>query len=409
MGTESPSKEGATPKRLFLPSLALAAFSVGISNAIITLLAVDIARTFFGTVDPATVGAVSQLTTVNAAAEIVFAVLLSILVIRFRHKPLLLAGIVIVIASAIGSFLAPTFLSLAFFLAFEGGGSIIIWAMAFTLIGDILPPEKKAKALSYIISISAVATLAVILLVGFVANVGGWRYDFLLIALPISAAGLILASFVLPSKQHGKSETNENPLQPFRAIFRNRSATACLVASILTVAGTQVAVFAIAFYRNVFELERSWTVGIYEIAVILYIVAPLVSSRLINKVGAKRLTVISSLLAAFFTMAFFFMSDLWLFIIFDMLHVWFAALALPPFVYLILEQVPTCRGTMMSLNSVFNNIGNVLAPIIGGILLVVTSGIYGVVGLVLGSLTIVGTAVLFFLVKDTTKVQVGSQ
>ena len=408
MNTEKPVLEGSRPQRLFLPALAIAVFSAGISNSVITLLVVDIARTFFGSPDPAAIAAVSQLTTFNAAAEIAFAVLLSILVVRIRHKPLLMAGVLLVVASAIGSFFAPTLLSLEFFLAIEGGGSIIVTIIALTLIGDFLPPQKKAKAISYLISVSYLATLILILLIGFIASIGGWRYDFLLIALPISAAGLILASLVVPSRSHDKpaTKTEKFSLRIFKTIFTDRSATASLIASILTVAGTQVAVFAIAFYQIQFAASRTQIIGIYETAVILFIVAPLVSGPIIHKYGAKRVAVSSTLLAAFFTLAFFFIPDLWAAIIFDMLHVWFAAFAAPAFVYLILEQIPKSRGTMMSLNAIFNNIGNAIAPALGGALLFLTSGFYGVVGLAFGSITIAGAVILIFLVKDTTKTTV---
>jgi predicted MFS family arabinose efflux permease len=411
MTFDEPAPGSEPSRRLFLPSLAIAAFSVGVSNAIITLFAVDIARTFFGTVNAAAVGAVSQLSTVNAAAEIVFALLLSILAIRFRQKPLLLIGVTLVVISAIGSFFAPTLLSLQFFLAMEGGGSIMVSVMAFTLVGDILPADKKAKAISYIVSVGALSTLATILLFGFITNVGGWRYDFLFVALPVSAAGLALATFFLPSKPREKSAVSkENPYSgSFRQIFTNGSATACLISNILTIAGTQVAVFAIAFYRTVFAVPREWTVGIFEVAAVIYTVAPLVSGRFVSKFGAKRVAVLSAFLAAFFTIAFFFIPNLWLAFTFDMLHVWFAAFSTPAFVYLILEQVPKSRGTMLSLNSIFNNIGNVIAPALGGTLLFITSGLYGVVGLALGSITVVGSAVLLFLAKDTTKASASLQ
>lgn len=52
-----------------------------------------------------------------------------------------------------------------------------------------------------------------------------------------------------------------------------------------------------------------------------------------------------------------------------------AAVALPAFAILVLEQIPKYRGTVFSLNSLFNNVGKVLAPSIGGALLVFSSGI----------------------------------
>ena len=233
MSIETPAPEEKPPRKLFLPSLIIAIFSVNISNSIITLLAVDIAKTFFGSANAAAVAAVSQLSTVNAAAEVIFALLLSILAIRFRHKPLLLAGVIFVVVSAVGSFLAPTLLSLQLFYAVEGIGSVMVTVLAFTLIGDSLPADKKTKAISYVRSVGPAAGLVGVLLIGFIANFGGWRSDFLFFALPASAAGLILASFVLPSRPREKPATSqENPyVRSFKQVFTNRSATACLIAS----------------------------------------------------------------------------------------------------------------------------------------------------------------------------------
>ena len=92
-----------------------------------------------------------------------------------------------------------------------------------------------------------------------------------------------------------------------------------------------------------------------------------------------------------------------------MLHVWFGASAIPAFICLVLEQAPQHRGTMMSLNSLFNNMGNAIAPAIGGALLVLTSRFYGAIGVVFGSMSLAGAAVLIFLVGDTTKTPGASQ
>jgi hypothetical protein len=56
----------------------------------------------------------------------------------------------------------------------------------------------------------------------------------------------------------------------------------------------------------------------------------------------------------------------------------------------------------MSLNGFFDRIGNVIAPAVGGALLVST-GIYGAIGLALGIMTIAGAAILFFFAKDPNR------
>jgi predicted MFS family arabinose efflux permease len=404
MSIEIPAPEEKPLRRLFLPSLIIAMVSVNISNSIITILAVDIAKTFFGSSNTANVAAVSQLSTVNAAAEVVFALLLSILAIRFRYKPLLLVGVMFVVVSTVGNLFAPTLFSLQLFYAIEGMGSVMVTVLAFTLIGDYLPAHKKTKAIAYLRSVGPAVGLVSVILIVFVANFGGWRSDFLFLALPASAAGLIVASFALPSKQREKpAASKENPyMRSFKQVFTNRSATACIVASLLTVAGTQVAIFAIAFYRTRFAVPREWTGGIYDVSLIMLFAAPLVTALIVNKFGAKRIAILSTLLTAFFTMTFFFIPNLWVCLVFDMLHVWFAATASTAFVCLIVDQVPKSRGTMMSLNGFFDRIGNVIAPAVGGALLVST-GIYGAIGLALGIMTIAGAAILFFFAKDPNR------
>jgi predicted MFS family arabinose efflux permease len=403
-------KEDEAPKRFFVPALAIALFSAGISNSVITLFAVDIAKTFLGSSSGSSVGVVSQLNTANASATVAFAIMLSVLAIRFRQKYLFLSGVALVVASAVGSFFAPTLLSLQLFYAMEGGGSIIIWIMAATLIGDILPQDKKAKAISYMISIGSIATLVVVFLVGFIGNVGGWRSNFLFLVLPFAAAGLVIVSFFVPSAMHQKPTSIKKNiyLGNLRQVLTNKSAVACLIANIFTLVTGQAGIFAIAFYRTRFAVPRTLTVGIYELAVIIFIVSPLISGRIVNRVGAKRLAVISTSIAASCLMIFFLVPNLWIALTFDMLHVWFGTFSIPAFVCLVLEQTPKSRGTMMSLNSLFNSIGNAIAPAIGGALLLLTSGFYGSIGIIYGGMTFFGVAILIFLVADPTKKTFGS-
>jgi predicted MFS family arabinose efflux permease len=391
--------------RLFLFSIAIAIFSTGMSNAVVTLLAVDIAKTFFGEANPVAISAVSQLSTLNAAAEIIFASLLSILVIRFGRKRLFLVGIIFVTISAIGSFFAPSLLLLEFFYCLEGGGSIIISILAFASIGDSLPMEKKAKAIGYLYSASFLATLLVLLLIGFITDVGGWRLNFIFLVLPFSLAGLTLVSLVLPTKPLTEGSTNkhESLSKRFREILRNKSATACLAASILTVGGSGVAIFALAFYRTRFGVPRDWTIGVYEVAIGLYILAPLVASHLINRLGAKIIAVCSTLCSALFMMTFFFIPDFFAAAACDLIHVWFAGMATPAFVCIVLEQVPKYRDAMMSLNNIFRNVGNLIAPAVGGALLFLTSGFYGAVGIAFGGMAICGSVIMILFIRDTSQ------
>jgi predicted MFS family arabinose efflux permease len=408
MSDETPAVEKAHPGKLFLPSLVISCFAVNISIPILTLLTVDMAITFFGNALPATLGAMAQLSTLNAAAMVVFALLMGALALRFKHKPLLLVGVLLVAVSAVGSFLAPTFSWMQLFFLMEGIGTVMVSVMIFTLIGEFLPLQKKAKAVSYIVAVTALVTLVGTPLIGFITNVGGWRLNFLWFVLPVSVAGLVLAFLTLPSK------SQEEPLaagkgaylSSFKQVLLNKSAAACLVGIIFATASA-AGLFAVAFYRQQFMVSRDFTVGQVFVATSMYVVASLVVGRLVNRVGAKTLTVAGSLGGGILLMLFFFMPNLWVAFTLDMVHVWFAAAAVTAFQCLVIDQVPKFRGTMMSMISVFINIGGAIGPAVGGAMLVLFSSnqalAYQAVGLALGAMGAAAAAVVYFFTKDPNR------
>ncbi len=412
MSDKAPAAEKTSAGRWFVPSLIVATFATSLSIPMLTLLTVDFARTFLGSADPASVGIAAQTSTINSAAEVVFALLMGFLAVRFKHKPLLLMGIVLVVISAVGNFFAPTLVFLQIFYAMEGIGTIMVNVMAFTMVGDTLPPNKKAKAVSYVVAVISLATLVGLPAIGFITNVVGWRFVFIFLALPVSVAGLILAFLGLPSKPHEKQlpEAGKNVyLNNFRQVFSNKSAASCLVGGIFGGASA-AGLFAIAFYRQQFfvpmgfavETVLAFAVGIMLIACSMYIVASLVVGRLVSKVGAKTLVVVGSLGGGVLLMLFFSMPNLWIALSIDMVHVWFAAAAFTSVQCLVLDQVPKSRGTMMSLSAMFATIGGVIGTALGGAMLVLFVS-YQAVGLALGAMGVAAAAVVYFFAKDPNK------
>jgi len=68
---------------------------------------------------------------------------------------------------------------------------------------------------------------------------------------------------------------------------------------------------------------------------------------------------------------------------------------------LTLEQVPTYRGTMMSLSSASMSMGDVIGGAVGGLLLIKFD--YGVLGITFGAVAVVGALVFHFIAVDTTR------
>ena len=174
MSTENQSTvEEPAHKKLFIVTMIIATFSTGLGNSIVAIFATDMAKTFFGSATTVQVGSITQLSTINLAAEVLGAIILSIFVIKFSHKRLLLTGTIFIAISATGSYFAPNILALQTFYALEGAGSVIIGIIAMTLIADSLPKNQRAKVISYLLSIGAAVTLVMIPIVGIITEMGG--------------------------------------------------------------------------------------------------------------------------------------------------------------------------------------------------------------------------------------------
>ncbi|MGF3522048.1 MAG: MFS transporter [Candidatus Bathyarchaeia archaeon] len=213
--------------RLFLPALAISTFAVTISNGLVTLLLLEIASTF-----QVNEGVAAQLRTVNAFAEVSCGLLMSVLTIRFRHKPLLLTGLALVSFSAVGSFFASTLELLLFFSFLEGAGSIIFIILAFTMVGNVISSDKKVQAVGWLVAVGYVFSFISTPLINLFANLGSWRYTFLLLVLPVSVIGFILVFLGVPSVDtltRLQMSHAEAYLRDLKRIFLNKSVISSIV------------------------------------------------------------------------------------------------------------------------------------------------------------------------------------
>ena len=397
--------------KYFVLALTIVFFAATVSGGIVSLLSLDIAKTYFPesfaagssqAAQNAAVGAVTQIATVNSAFEVVFALIMSFVAVRLKHKSLLLLGVVLIFISAVGSYLAPNLLTLQFFFGLEGAGSILVFIMGYTMVGEFLPFSKKAKTVSYLVATTAIVILVVAPPIALISNFGGWRLNFLLLVLPVSLFGLLVAFFALPHEMGVKLATAGKSvyLTGVKKIFRNRSAASCLIGIMLTGA-TAVGVFALTFYRQILGLPLGYASGIMMIATAMYVVASLVIGRVVNRIGARILVIVAAFGNGIFTSVFFFMPSWWIALPLDMLHVWLGAAAFTAVQCLVLDQVPEHRPTLMSLKSVFGNLGTAMGAALGGAMLIIF-GSYQAVGIAFGIVSFASASV-FLMTKDTTK------
>lgn len=400
MSDSVPAVEESSSAKRFVPSLMLAVFGTGMIDVLGSLFLVDIAKAFFGSSSPASVGAASQILTFSSAAAVVSGLLTGGLSVRFKHKSLLLLGALCITIGAIGCFLAPSFLFMAIFYPFDGIGTIIVGSMAFSLVGELLPLERRAKAVGWIVAAAILAAAIGFPVAGFIAGIAGWRSYLLLYVLPISVVAFALALLSIPFLPHKQQNAlkKEAYLSSFKQVLLNKSAAACLFGNMFLSAAGVWSFFAASFWRQQFGQTQLF-VGVITFGITsVYAIGALVGGRLVNRVGRKRLAVLTWALRGLFIAAIVFMPDFWTAFTMSMIATLIGGIGLTSGSSLNLEQAPKSRGTMMSMVAMFGSLGSVLGAAAGGVAL----GQFGyqVLGVTFGAFGVVAASVIYVLAKD---------
>jgi len=127
----------------------------------------------------------------------------------FGRRPLFLTAITIFIVGSVISAFATTMYELAAFRAIQGVGAGGLFALALTILADIVPPKERARYQGMFLAVFGTSSVLGPLIGGLLAGVDsflgitGWRWIFLM-NLPLGALALVMViSFLhLPHHEH---------------------------------------------------------------------------------------------------------------------------------------------------------------------------------------------------------------
>jgi len=393
------AEEKSSPGRLFLPSLAFSYFATGPLGVLISLLLIDIGETF-----GVSEGVMGQINTLYSIVAVVFALLMGILSLRFKHKSLLLIGLLFIGISALGCLVAPDFNMMVVSYSLSGLGWAMISPMCVTLIGEHFSLEKRASAVGWIIVGGALPFVIGAPIIASIASLGGWRLAIIEFVIPVLLASILLAFIGLPSISHSRQPTvnGKTYLRSFKDVLSSRSAIACLIGDALRSASCiAILIYGASFFRKRFlvpiDFASIWILG----AASCYTLGSLVSGRVVNRFGRKTSTVLTAFLAGIFTITYACVLNLWLSLALSLIGSWFFGMVTSAANSLTLEQVPEFRGTMMSIDTAAINLGSALGTALGGLALVFFD--YEGLGIVLGVMGVTAAIVFHFLTTDPTR------
>lgn len=380
--------------RLVIPSLTFSRLNMTPPRNVAGLLLIDIGLTF-----GCSVGMMGQMRTLSSAMALIFAIMMGVLSVRYTHKKLLLTGLIFYAISAVGCFLSNNFNGMMLMYSLSGIGLAMVSPMAFALVGELLPLEKRSNATGWIFAGTALSSVIQFQLIGYIESIGGWRFVFVGFVFPLAAASLILAYFGIPQTPQEPSARRSDFFEGFREVLSNRSAVACLLGTILSWASYQVILtYGASFYRQNFLLTTNQVSILFSGLGLCYVIGNLSSGRYADLFGRKAFTVIGYFILGSTIIFLTNIPYLWLSITLALISLVFVGLGDSASNSLILEQIPLYRGTMMSTWSAATSLGAALGAGLGGTLLLRYN--YSVIGIVLGGLGILSALVYRFFTVD---------
>ena len=140
--------------------------------------------------------------------------LAAVFVDKFERKRLLLSMFSLFGVATLACGFAPSYVTLLVARGLAGAFGGVMGAMVQTMVGDLIPFERRARASSVVMSAFSVSTVAGVPLSLWLANLFDWRAPFILVAgLTVVFGGIGLA--VLPELRHHIHQR----AHPFSALF----------------------------------------------------------------------------------------------------------------------------------------------------------------------------------------------
>ena len=193
-------KEQQAHPALVLSLLFVAVFLAMTVNLMLAPLLVELAAEFHTSVAIA-----GQLAAATSITWAITAPLVGPLSDAYGRRVVILIGLMLMALGVLGSVLAWSYGSLLGFRLLTGIGVATIPPNSLATTADIFPPEKRGKAIGWIIASTGVGTALGIPGVALLADLGGWRLPFYVIGALLLVLWALLWLW-LPRSQQLKSQ-----------------------------------------------------------------------------------------------------------------------------------------------------------------------------------------------------------
>jgi predicted MFS family arabinose efflux permease len=320
-------------------------------------------------------------------------VLAAVFVDRFERKRMLLTMFALFAVATLACGLAPAYGTLLLARCTAGAFGGVLGSMVQTMVGDLIPFERRGRASGTIMSAFSLSTVAGVPLSLYLANHFGWRFPFIFIA-ALSCGFLLLGWKMLPVLRGHLptatvSETERaHPLSAMAAVLRDANHLRALVFMALIMFSG----FTVIPYITIYVTAN---VGIRQQDIpLIYLVggcATFFTSRLVGrladahgKIRVYRWMALCSMVPLF-VQTHLVPVPLWVMIVCSTVFFVFVPGRMVPAMAIVTSAVqPRLRGTFLSMNGAVQQLSSGTASYIAGAMIAVdASGHivgYGAVG-----------------------------
>jgi MFS transporter, DHA1 family, inner membrane transport protein len=290
---------------------------------------------------------------------------------RFDRKKILLLAYLGFIAGTFGCALAIDYTTMIAARIITGIFGGLISAQVLTIIGDVIPYERRGSAMGLLMSGFAIASILGVPLGLYFANLWGWHYPFIIIA----SFGVLLFPFLFKYVPRVK-QTIDKPIllkeriANFKSIFSNKEQLIALSFSSILVMGHFIIIPLINPYMvyNVGVLQE-YTPLIYLVGGISALITANLIGKLADKFGKQRVFLICALISLVFVLAITHMPSISIVLVLLTFAFWFSTATgrTVPGQAMVTQAVTTqSRGGFMSCNSCLQNLSMGLASLMSG-------------------------------------------
>ena len=293
---------------------------------------------------------------------------------RFGRKLLLLTLYSLFALATLACALAPTYGSLMVARIAAGAFGGVLSALSQTIVGDVIPFERRGRAMGIVMTAFSAASVAGVPAGLFLAERFGWHAPFFAIT-ALSAVFAIFAAVTLPVlTDHLKGSQRSSALQRIGAVLADRNHLKAFVFSaLLMFAGFTTVPYLAMNLQFTVGLRADQLPYVYLFGGVATLVTARVWGSLSDswgKVATLRMLAVCSIPVMFGVTLLPPSTALWIvFVSTTLIMIFMSGRMIPGMAIVTSAAHPELRGTFMSLNSAVQSAGMGVAAFVGGSLI----------------------------------------